>query len=167
MRVAAGTRRGPKLDALRATLREIDPRRRWRVEGFEVPSGVRETPLGSREIRQGARRRADHLRRAAPGFDLYVGMEGGLARSGSAVWLENWAYVTDGARGYFGSGGAVPLPPRIAREVIRNGRSRADIRSREGTWGTLTGNLITRQHAFRDALVNALAPLLLSEPLYR
>ena len=172
-----GTRRGPKLEALRATLAEIDPGREWEIEAFETPSGVRETPLSSEEIRQGARGRVEHLLCAAPGFDLYIGMEGGLSQIGEAVWLENWAYAADGERGYFGSGGAAPLPPGIAAEVVGRGRSlaevidevagRADIRSQEGTWGILTRNLITRQHAFRDALVNALAPFLLSRPLYR
>lgn len=175
-RVAAGTLRGPKIEALRATLIEIDPVRRWEVEGFQVESGVRETPLTSEETRQGARRRVEHLLAAAPGFDLYVGMEGGLASSGTEVWLENWAYASDGRRGYFGSGGAVPLPSGIVEAVLAQGRSlaevideaagREDIRSQEGTWGILTRNLITRQHAFRNALVNALAPFLLSEAMY-
>ena len=106
MRVAAGTERAPKLDALRATFAEIDPARRWEVTGFRVESGVRETPLASEETRLGARRRVEHLIRDVPGFDLYVGMEGGLASSGTAVWLENWAYASDGVRGYFGSGSA-------------------------------------------------------------
>ena len=56
---------------------------------------------------------------------------------------------------------------RSLAEVIDEVAGRADIRSQEGTWGILTANLITRRHAFRDALVNALAPLLLSAALYR
>jgi inosine/xanthosine triphosphatase len=176
-RIAVGTVRRPKLEALRAVLEEIDGGRVWETAAFAVDSGVRETPLSSEEIRRGARQRVDRLLAASPGFDLYVGMEGGLARCGDDVWLENWAYVSDGERGYFGSGGAVPLPLGMVEEVIGKGRSlaevidevagRVDIRSQEGTWGILTRNLITRQHAFRDALVNALAPFLLAEPMYR
>lgn len=176
-RIAAGTLRRPKLEALRAVLQEIDCRRVWETSAFAVESGVRETPLSSEETRLGARQRVERLIATAPEYDLYVGMEGGLASGGTDVWLENWAYVSDGVRGYFGSGGAVPLPPGIVEEVIDNRRSlaevidemagRADIRSQEGTWGILTRNLITRQHAFRDALVNALAPFLLAEPMYR
>ena len=175
-RIAAGTLRGPKLDALRATLAEIDPERNWQIDAFAVDSGVRETPLNREETRLGARRRVENLIAQQPGWDLYVGMEGGLESSGGDVWLENWAYASDGVRGYFGSGGAVPLPPRIVNDVLEKGRSladvidqlagRADIRSQEGTWGILTRNLITRQHTFRDALVNALAPFLLSARLF-
>jgi inosine/xanthosine triphosphatase len=176
VRVAAGTRRGPKVEALRATLAEIDPQQNWQIEAFSVESGVRETPLSSEETRLGARRRVEAIIALGGSFDLYVGMEGGLASSDGHVWLENWAYASDGVRGYFGSGGSVPLPPAIVTEVVEKGRSladviddlagRADVRSQEGTWGVLTRNLITRQHAFRDALVNALAPLLLAEKLF-
>jgi inosine/xanthosine triphosphatase len=181
VRIAAGTERSPKIEALRLTLAEIDPLREWTIEAFSVDSGVRETPLSGEETRLGARRRVEKLIErfggAAARPDLYIGMEGGLETSDGHVWLENWAYASDGARGYFGSGGAVPLPPAIVAEVLHNGRSladvideiagRADIRSREGTWGILTRNLITRGHAFRDALVNALAPFLLSSSLFR
>ena len=175
-RIAVGSRRQPKVEAVRATLAEIDPRWPWHIEAFEVESGVRETPLDREEIRLGARRRVENLIQQVPGFDLYVGMEGGLESSGGSVWLENWAYASDGVRGYFGSGGAVPLPPAIIEQTLRRGRSlaevidelagRADIRSQEGTWGVLTRNLITRQHTFRDALVNALAPFLLSAEMF-
>lgn len=141
---------------------------------------MRETPLTSEETRLGARRRVENLiaqlADREPPFDLYIGMEGGLASSDGQSWLENWAYASDGARGYFGSGRAVPLPPAIVAQVIEKGRSlaevidelagRADVRSQEGTWGVLTRNLITRQHAFRDALVNALAPFLLAGSLF-
>ena len=98
-RIAVGTVRRPKLKALRAVLEEIDGGRVWETAAFVVESGVRETPLSSEEIRRGARQRVDRLLAASPGFDLYVGMEGGLERSGDGVWLENWAYVSDGARG--------------------------------------------------------------------
>lgn len=176
MRLAVGSVRGPKVDALRAVLAEIDPNRAWCVEAFAVESGVRETPLSRDEIQLGARRRVEQLLRERPGFDLYVGMEGGLETNGGQAWLANWAYASDVACGYFGSGGAVPLPPSIVDEVLHKGRSlaavidelagRADIRSQEGTWGILTRSLITRQHTFRDALVNALAPFLLVPQLF-
>ena len=176
MRLAVGSQRGPKVDALRAVLVEIDPHRAWAIEAFAAESGVRETPLSRDEIQLGARRRVEQLLRERPGFDLYVGMEGGLETNDGQAWLANWAYASDGARGYFGSGGAVPLPPPITEEVLHKSRSlaavidelagRADIRSQEGTWGILTRNLITRQHAFRNALVNALVPFLLAPELF-
>ncbi|HZS51927.1 MAG TPA: inosine/xanthosine triphosphatase [Bryobacterales bacterium] len=181
MFVAVGTAREPKVQAVRAALAEIDPRRRWRIETFPVESGVRETPLHTGETRRGARLRVERLiehfspHNCRP--DLYIGMEGGIASAGGQVWLENWVYASDGQRGYFGSGGALPLPPAIVEEVLHKGRSLADvideiagrneIRSQEGTWGVLTRNLITRQHVFRDALVNALTPFLLSPSLFR
>ena len=180
MRIALGSQRGPKLEALRAALAEIDSRRNWEIEAVEVESGVRETPLGRDETRLGACLRVEHLlellRDRDPRPDLYIGMEGGISVAGEQAWLENWAYASDGKQGYFGSGGSVPLPPAIVAEVVKKGRSlgavideiagRADVRSQEGTWGILTANLITRQQAFRSALISALAPFLLSAELF-
>ena len=181
MRIAVGSKRAPKIDAVRATLAEMDGSRIWEIEAFDVDSGVRETPLSREETRRGARRRVENLIaqlcERGPLPDLYIGMEGGLESCGSEVWLENWAYASDGVRGYYGSGGALPLPPAIIEQVLNRGRSladvidelagRADIRNQEGAWGVLTRHLITRQHTYRDALVNALAPFLLSAPLFR
>ncbi|MBI3694276.1 MAG: DUF84 family protein [Acidobacteria bacterium] len=58
------------------------------------------------------------------------------------------------------------LKGRSLAAVIDELAGRADIRSQEGTWGILTRSLITRQHTFRDALVNALAPFLLVPQLF-
>ncbi len=181
MFVAVGTAREPKVQAVRAALAEIDPGRQWRLQAVPVESGVRETPLHADETRRGARLRVERLiehfsqRDCRP--DIYIGMEGGIDSAGGQFWLENWVYASDGRRGYFGSGGAVPLPLAIVEEVLGKGRSladvidevagRADVRSQEGTWGVLTRNLITRQHVFRDALLNALTPFLLSPALFR
>jgi inosine/xanthosine triphosphatase len=181
MLIALGSRRGPKHEALRATLAEIDPQRTWNIEAIEVDSGVRETPLGRDETRLGACLRVEHLleklRDRDPRPDLFVGMEGGIAVAGEQAWLENWAYASDGQQGYFGGGGSVPLPQAIIDEVVKKGRSlsavideiagRNDIRSQEGTWGILTANRITRQQAFRSALIGALAPFLLSQTIFR
>ena len=85
MRLAVGSLRGPKVDALRAVLAEIDPHRAWQVETFAVESGVRETPLSRDEIQLGACRRVEQLLNQRPGFDLYVGMEGGPTRAMAPV----------------------------------------------------------------------------------
>ena len=102
-----------------------------------------------------------------------MGLEGGLdvIREGEArrVFLENWAYVTDGAgRGAFGQSGALPMPEPLAIRVVDEGVELAEaidafagaqgIRDAQGAWGVLTRNLITRQDAFRTAVINAFAP---------
>lgn len=192
--IAVGSKRGPKLDAMHEALdtfaRFLAPEVQFEVIGFEVESGVGHTPLSSPESMRGARHRAESLVHMAAAkresYLYYVGLEGGLevmegshpktaASSPSAnptferrVFLESWAYVTDGSRGYFGRSGAVELPEALAVEVVGNHAELADaidrfagqngVRDSGGAWGILSGGLISRREAFRIALIAAFAP---------
>jgi inosine/xanthosine triphosphatase len=187
--IAVGSTRGPKLnavsDALKLFAHLLAPGVQFEVLGFEVDSGVRQTPLSSAESMLGARQRADTLVQMAAerreSFRYCVGLEGGIevmeggdARGrpagtvGRRVFLESWAYVTDGSRGYFGRSGGMELPEALAHEVLDNSielsaaidkfAGMAGIRDRQGAWGVLSSDLITRREAFRIALVAAFAP---------
>jgi non-canonical (house-cleaning) NTP pyrophosphatase len=84
------------------------------------------------------------------------------------VFLESWAYVTDGKRGHYGRSGGIELPEALAHEVLENGvelsvaidkfAGAVGIRDAQGAWGVLSNNFITRQEAFRVAVVAAFAP---------
>ena len=187
--VAVGTKRGPKLDAIHEALDQIAgllaPGAQFEVRGFDVDSGVSHTPLSSGESMRGAKQRADALMRmpsaSAEAFRYFIGMEGGLEVVTSddlheksagnihrRVFLESWAYVTDGTRGHFGRSGAIELPEELAIEVLDDGvelaaaidkfAGRAGIRDSQGAWGVLSRDLITRRGAFRIALIAAFAP---------
>lgn len=171
MLVVLGSIRRPKVRALRKVLRELrkdlGPAE---VQMIDVPSGVRETPMSRAEIMAGARNRVDEARRRSPKATYWVGLEGGVDSRGpdGDAWLENWACVANERNTYFGSGGSIPLPRSIVREVVGRGRSLADVidelsgeddvRSGEGTWGILTAGRLTREEVFCRALLNAFAP---------
>jgi non-canonical (house-cleaning) NTP pyrophosphatase len=202
--VAVGSTRRPKLDAVTAALASVRfafagdqnaPELDFEVEGREVPSGVRHTPLSREDLMTGARQRAEALLQIARAenkpWKYFVGLEGGfdvipgpdampnldiiadvdIVREAAKRWvfLENWAYVTDGTSvGSFGQSGAVLVPDALARTVVDDGvelseaidafAGRHNIRDAEGAWGILTRNQISRQEAFRVAVVNAFAP---------
>jgi inosine/xanthosine triphosphatase len=178
--VAVGSKRRPKLDAVSEALstfsESLFPGGAHEVVGEEVESGVRHTPLTREEIMQGAKNRAESLLRMAAksgsSWKFCVGLEGGLDVVYEAgrrwVFLENWAYVTDGKRSSFGHSGAVLLPDPLVRTVVDEGKELAEaidefaggrgIRDAQGAWGVLTGNRITRRDAFRIAVINAFAP---------
>jgi non-canonical (house-cleaning) NTP pyrophosphatase len=171
------------------------PELAFEVVGVEVPSGVRHTPLSREDLMTGARQRAEALVQIAhtenKPWKYFVGLEGGIdivagphvmpnldviadldiVREAGKRWvfLENWAYVTDGTSlGAFGQSGAVLLPDSLAKTVVDDGielseaidafAGRHNIRDAEGAWGILTRNLVSRQEAFRVAAVNAFAP---------
>lgn len=179
--VAVGSTRRPKLNAVWEALTIIGPsldaNAPFEVIGEESESGVAHTPLSRAEIMSGARHRADILEQRARDSGLpwrfFLGLEGGLevvsVNGRRLVFLENWAYVSDGkGRGAYGQSGGVLLPDALAQEVVDRGTELGiaiddfagehGIRDAQGAWGVLTRNLITRQDAFRVAVINAFAP---------
>jgi len=201
--IAVGSKRGPKLNAVTEALEAFSAclaqDARFEVVGVEVESGVSHTPASREELMRGARQRAESLAekglRDRADWRYFVGLEGGLdvvheglstnetlRHSGlqqnglRRVFLESWAYVSDGARGHYGRSGGIELPEPLAREVLENGVELAaaidrfagaiGIRDAQGAWGVLSRNFITRQEAFRVAVIAAFAPFYNGE-MYR
>ena len=193
--IAVGSKRGPKLNAVSEALDAFSAGlahdARFEVVGVEVASGVSHTPASREELMRGARQRAEALvekgRHDRTNWQYFVGLEGGLdvihegastdesprhfesQQDGSRrVFLESWAYVSDGARGHYGRSGSIELPEALAHEVLESGVELAEaidrfagaggIRDAQGAWGVLSGNIITRQEAFRIAVIAAFAP---------
>jgi len=178
--VAVGSTRRPKLravtEAVNAFGLALDPGAEFEVLGFDVESGVSLTPSSRGELMRGARQRAEALvrlgREKRETWRYFVGLEGGLdvvqEDGARRVFLESWAYVSDGAGGHYGRSGGVEVPAALAHEVLENGvelsvaidrfAGAVDIRDAQGAWGVLSANLITRQEAFRVAVVAAFAP---------
>ena len=193
--LAVGSKRGPKLNAVNEALGAfaavLAPETQFEVVGVEVESGVSHTPASREELMRGARQRAEALAQLAREngavWQYFVGLEGGLdvvhesaspyeivRHSASRqngprrVFLESWAYVSNGARGHFGRSGGIELPEALAHEVLENGvelsvaivrfAGAAGIRDAQGAWGVLSSNFITRQEAFRVAVIAAFAP---------
>ena len=193
--IAIGSKRGPKLNAVKQALEvfsaSFPPSSEFELVGMEVDSGVSHTPSSQEELMRGARQRAETLVQIAKKNSLqwgfFVGLEGGLdvVRETSAptpkrrhsdssrsarrrVFLESWAYVSDGTHGHYGRSGGIELPEPLVREVLENGTELAvaidrfagmrGIRDKQGAWGVLSGDLISRQEAFRVAVIAAFAP---------
>ena len=193
--IAVGSKRGPKLNAVTEALASFSAAlasgSHFEVVGAEVESGVSHTPSSRDEMMRGACRRAEALvemaRQSGVAWQYFVGLEGGLdvihedsspdemlrhsalKQNGQRrVFLESWAYVTDGVKGHYGRSGSIELPQALAHEVLENGvelsvaidhfAGAVGIRDAQGAWGVLSNNLITRQEAFRVAVIAAFAP---------
>jgi non-canonical (house-cleaning) NTP pyrophosphatase len=193
--IAVGTKRGPKLSALHEALATfsqcLSPGSEFEILGVEVDSGVSHTPASREELMRGARQRAEALialaRERGESWQYFVGLEGGFdivevpatsnganhsiessQHSSHRVFLESWAYVSDGQRGHYGRSGGIEIPEALAHEVLEKGVELAvaidgfagaiGIRDAQGAWGVLSRNFVTRQEAFRVALLAAFAP---------
>jgi len=182
IRIAVGSKRTPKLEAVREVLVALGPllhpKSRFDVTGFEVETGVSHTPRSRIELMAGARGRCEALRSLGEQTAAYfVGLEGGLdviyengyETGRRLVFLESWAYVSDpGGRGFYGRSGAILLPEALAMEVLDRGTELSHaieaytgiqgVRDSQGAWGILTKNLINRQESFRIAVISAFTP---------
>ncbi len=178
--VAVGSTRKPKLGAVRDAIASIGnllaPNTEIEIVGVEVESGVSHTPISREELMQGARQRAGAVAKLAvtnhEPWNFFIGVEGGfdvIPENGARrVFLESWAYVSDGVSGFFGRSGSIEVPEAVAEEVVDRGvelsvaidrfAGEVGIRDAQGAWGVLSGNLITRQDSFRVAVIAAFAP---------
>jgi len=181
--VAVGSTRRPKVDAVREALATLvpilAPGTMFEVLAVDVPSRVRHTPLSPAEMMAGARERAEALVRTARErgevWKYFVGLEGGLDvihdRDQRFAFLENWAYVSqENGACAFGRSGSITLPDALAKRVIDDGielsqaidefAGEEGVRDKQGAWGVLTHDLVTRQDAVRDSVINAFLPVL-------
>lgn len=178
--IALGSDRAAKIMAVRATvarIAEIDPS--WAeasVVARAVVTNVPAMPLTDWQLMQGARERAlavrDLLRGRRLEAEIYVGLEGGFhSISIEGEWhtfLRGWAYATAGKRGYFGASPSITVPDALTKRVLEGRRElglvidetsgKRDVRSREGAWGVLSRDLVTRSMSFELALIAAFAP---------
>jgi inosine/xanthosine triphosphatase len=142
----------------------------------KVETKVPAMPLNDWQLMQGARERAlavrDQLRSQRLEADIYVGLEGGFhSISIEGEWhtfLRGWAYATNGKSGTFGGTPSISVPLALAKKVIDSRRELGlvidevagmhDVRSRQGAWGILSRDLVTRSMSFEVALIAAFAP---------
>ena len=178
--IALGSDRAAKIMAVRASVARvatIDPD--WanaNVVARRVETNIPAMPLTDWQLMQGARERAlaarDSLHSRRLEADLYVGLEGGFhSVSIEGEWhtfLRGWAYATDGQQGAFGAAPSISVPNYIVQNVVQGRRELGtvmdevtggrDIRSKQGAWGVLSRDLVTRSMSFELALIAAFAP---------
>src|SRR6185369_2947208 len=179
-RIALGSDRAAKIMAVRAAVArvaEIDSA--WsdvNVVARKVVTDAPAMPLNDWQLMSGARQRALAVQEVLIGqkleADLYVGLEGGfhsIQLEGEwHTFLRGWAFVTDGERGSFGMSPSIAVPESIVESVVKGKRELGevidevagmrDVRSRQGAWGVLSRDLLTRSMSFEAALIAAFAP---------
>ena len=160
-----------------ARVATIDPE--WNdvnVVARRVETNAPAMPLTDWQLMEGARERAlavrDSLHSRRLEADIYVGLEGGFhSISIGGEWhtfLRGWAYATDGEKSAFGGAPSISVPPEIVKNVVQGRRELGvvidevaggrDIRSKQGAWGVLSRDLVTRSLSFELALIAAFAP---------
>ena len=160
-----------------ARVATIDPE--WadvNVVARRVETNAPAMPLTDWQLMEGARERAlavrDSLYSRRLEADIYVGLEGGFhSISVGGEWhtfLRGWAFATDGEKSAFGAAPSISVPATMVKRVVEGRKELGtvidevtggrDIRSKQGAWGVLSRDLVTRSMSFELALIAAFAP---------
>ena len=184
MKIAIGSTRGPKVDAVKEAWQVFsarilsDPEEETSFHSYDLSNGAPRMPLSVSDLMKGARGRAEdlalQLKMEKAEANFYVGLEAGFHVIDSQgprrqTFLESWAYVSDGYTGFYGHGGGLYVPSSIADPVIDRGielgivmdrltHQQEEVGNKQGTWGVLTQDILTRKHSFVIALIAAFAP---------
>lgn len=128
------------------------------VYSYQVPSGVSAQPFSDEETKQGAINRAKACLEKANFPALAIGLEGGVMFIGKDLYLCNWgALITSEENIYTASGARIKLPLQIGKKLLQGlelGKAieqyvqKKDIRSKEGTIGVFTNELVNRTDLF-------------------
>lgn len=185
MTIAIASNRGPKVEAVKSFIESVKHILLNASSGinylsFDIDTGI-VMPRSLEELMKSAKQRTVLLQQTVNSqnidADYFIGLEGGFHTikidGKEIVFLQSWAYVSNSSKGFYGSSGNVAVPEKIATEVMVNKRDlsevidefaqQADVRSKQGTWGVLTKDLLTRQQSFEIALTSAFAPFYNSE----
>ncbi|MCA1623566.1 MAG: DUF84 family protein [Acidobacteria bacterium] len=179
MNIALGTTRASKIAALQTAITRIaEMDSDWRnaeIIPLAVETNSPAMPLTDEELMLGAKSRAevvqDLLLKGDKAAQFYVGLEGGFhtikMENQNYTFLRGWAYVTDGSRSSFGASPSILVPDLIVKRVVEEKRELGDVidevagendvRSRQGSWGVFSRDLLARSTSFELALIAAFA----------
>ncbi|MFN2455682.1 MAG: DUF84 family protein [Pyrinomonadaceae bacterium] len=180
MKIALGSERAAKVEAARAAATRIaNIDEAWHdaeIIARSVDTSAPAMPLTDEQSMQGARERAlatKHLLlEEGTSAQIYVGLEGGFHTvtldKRQHTFLRGWAFATDGETESYGASPSISVPEHLAQRVIKDRielgivideiAGERDVRSRQGAWGVLSKDLLTRAMSFELALLAAFAP---------
>lgn len=165
-KIVVGSLNPVKVEAVEAAFGLVFPSQVFEVVGCEVESGVSSQPMSEAESIQGALQRAK-LALKNTGADYGVGLEGGLHQL-SDLWFDSgWIVVCD-KNGNIGIGETVKMivPPQVMKLVHAGDElgvacdkvfGISNSKQKQGHFGLMTNNAVTRATCYRDGVISALA----------
>ena len=166
MKIAVASRNPVKIEAVQEAFSECfsDP---FEIEGFSVSSGVPDQPMGNKTTFRGAQNRVENLMMEKPGYDYFVGIEGGIKMEKGRMITFAWVVVKSNENEGSARTASFFLPARIA-ELVLNGYelgeaddivfSKENSKQQNGAVGLLTNNVVERSTLYKQAVILALIP---------
>ncbi len=171
-KVAIGSRNPIKIDCAKKAFRKYLPGIEFEFVAESVPSGVKDQPMSDKECILGAKNRAKRVLQKMKA-NYGVGIEGGIVKVNSQYFARAWvAIVNEEETIGLGSSLSAPIPPKFMK-LIDNGvelgeandviTGRKNTKHKEGYFGFISDNIITREKGYIDAVIMALARFKKSE----
>ncbi len=166
MIIAVGSLNPVKHEATRIGFSKVWPDMSLEFIPTEVSSGVSEQPLTDKETLQGSKTRAKAALDGISKADYGVGIEGGLQKLGNEWFGRSWITIINRSHQMgIGASASCPIPSELMvqvhagkdmSEVCRIIYGVEDLGKKEGYFGLLIHNVITRTSGYSDGVVMAL-----------
>jgi inosine/xanthosine triphosphatase len=141
----------------------------FELVGVSVESGVSDQPMSDAETFRGAETRVKNTQIQFPGFDFYVGVEGGIAESDLDLMAFAWIVISDGKKTGKARTASFFLPHEVAK-LVHQGMElghaddvvfrKNNSKQQNGAIGLLTHDAITRKSLYLPAVQMAFIPFL-------
>lgn len=166
MKIAIGSKNPVKIQAVKSAFKKVWPNKKFEFIAVGVDSKVSRQPMSDLECILGARNRAKKALKAS-GSDFSVGLEGGLQKIGKDWFDSGWIVVLS-KKGEEGVGSSIKMQtPKKMMKHIKNGLELGEVddllfgtnnsKQKEGHFGLMTNNKITRTIGYEQGIISALA----------
>lgn len=169
LKVVVGSHNPVKVGAVRNALEPLFPGIEVTFEGMHAPSGVAEQPMTVAETREGALNRMNYCRQHGGEADFYVALESGVDVTEDGPGNFGYVAIAHADMVSVGCTAWLPLPPMVY-EALLDGEElghvmdrlfdTVNIKQQGGAIGLLTSGHATREAAYTQAMVLAMAPFL-------
>ncbi|MDD2907228.1 MAG: inosine/xanthosine triphosphatase [Candidatus Gracilibacteria bacterium] len=171
MKIAIGTTRAPKVDGIKNGIKNCPYFKDIEVEYIleSVSSDISDMPLSIEETMQGAKNRANNLKKSGIIADFYIGIEGGTTQIGDKKYIGGIVYIEDNkSKGHYGFSPMMEVPKLVVKKLYEEGlelgpvmgelSGKTDIRSENGSMGAWSNDMLTRVDEFSSAFQAAISP---------
>ncbi len=156
-----------KLNATRKGFEAMFPGKKKLIKGIETNSGVNAQPLSDKETLKGAENRCKNASKQKPGYDYYIGIEGGVEKLDQNLTTFAWVVVKSGSKLGRGRTATFFLPKKATEHIERGEElgkvmdrmyNKKNIKQSLGAIGLLTEGIIDRTDLYIPAVICALIP---------
>jgi len=166
IKVAIGSRNIVKIQAVKKAFQSVWPDKNFKFISVEVNSRVNSQPMSDQESIRGAKNRAKEAIEKTNAY-FGAGLEGGICQIENQYFVRAWIVIVD-QRGNLGMSSTLSAPlSRKFLKLINNGKElgevtdiisqQKDTKYKQGYFGFISDDLITREKAYIDGVIVALA----------